>query len=43
MCYQMPGTITNDGNPIIGGSDINENDYEFVAKIYPKKQFTSLT
>lgn len=37
MCYQIPGTITNDGIPIIGGLDINEQDYEFAAKIYPKK------
>ncbi len=37
MCYQLPGTITKDGNPIIGGLDINEQDYEFAAKVYPKK------
>lgn len=37
MCYQIPETITIDGNPIIGGININENDYEFAAKVYPKK------
>ena len=37
MCYQIPGTITIDGNPIIGGININEQDYEFAAKVYPKK------
>ena len=36
MCYQMPGTITKDGNTVIGGSDINEQDYEFAGKVYPK-------
>lgn len=38
MCYQIPGTITIDGNPIIGGVDINDSDYEFVGKIYPKQR-----
>lgn len=36
MCYQIPGEITRDGNPIIGGLDINNSDYEFAAKVYPK-------
>jgi hypothetical protein len=36
MCYQIPGTITKDGNPILGGLDIDEFDYEFMASIYPK-------
>jgi hypothetical protein len=36
MCYQLPGQITKDGNPIIGGIDINQTDYGFAAKIYPK-------
>jgi hypothetical protein len=36
MCYQIPGTITRTGQPIIGGSDIDEQDFEFMAKIYPK-------
>lgn len=36
MCYQLPGTITKDGLPIVGGPDIDEQDYAFAAKIYPK-------
>jgi hypothetical protein len=36
MCYQLPGQITIDGNPIIGGTDINGTDYAFIGKIYPK-------
>jgi len=37
MCYQLPGRITFDGNPILGGNDINDTDYEFAGKIYPKE------
>jgi hypothetical protein len=36
MCYQIPGTITKDKSPILGGVDIDEMDYEFMGKIYPK-------
>lgn len=36
MCYQLPGSITIDGRPITGGSDINASDYAFIGKIYPK-------
>lgn len=36
MCYQLPGTITKDGQPIQGGLDINGTDYAFAAQIYPK-------
>lgn len=36
MCYQLPGAITTDGEPIVGGLDIDESDYAFVAKLYPK-------
>jgi len=35
MCYQIPGSITKDGKPIIGGVDIDPSDYAFAAKIYP--------
>lgn len=35
MCYQIPGTITVDGKPIVGGVDIDPLDYEFAGKIYP--------
>ncbi len=36
MCYQIPGIITKDGKPIIGGVDIDKQDYAFAGKIYPK-------
>ena len=36
MCYQLPGSITVDGNPILGGTDINSTDAAFAARIYPK-------
>ena len=36
MCYQLPGSITRDGQPIKGGTDINATDYAFTGKIYPK-------
>jgi hypothetical protein len=36
MCYQLPGSITKDGKPIVGGTDINETDYKFAARVYPK-------
>jgi hypothetical protein len=36
MCYQLPGSITRDGKPIIGGLDINATDFAFAGKIYPK-------
>ena len=36
MCYQIPGSITTDAKPIIGGTDIDESDYAFMASIYPK-------
>ncbi|GAA3672543.1 hypothetical protein GCM10023081_08610 [Arthrobacter ginkgonis] len=36
MCYQLPGDITHDGQPIVGGLDINETDAAFAGLIYPK-------
>ncbi|UUO04977.1 M12 family metallopeptidase [Blastopirellula sp. J2-11] len=36
MCYQLPGEITKDGEPILGGDDINSTDYRFMGEIYPK-------
>ena len=36
MCYQIPGSITKSGKPIIGGLDIDPADYAFAASIYPK-------
>jgi hypothetical protein len=35
MCYQLPGQITVDGQPIRGGTDINASDAAFAALIYP--------
>jgi hypothetical protein len=36
MCYQIPGSITRDGNPIAGGVDINAQDHAFAAQVYPR-------
>ncbi|MFJ5695978.1 M12 family metallopeptidase [Arthrobacter sp. NPDC093125] len=36
MCYQLPGEITYDGQPIRGGKDINATDFWFASLIYPK-------
>ncbi|MET0396096.1 MAG: M12 family metallopeptidase [Longimicrobiaceae bacterium] len=36
MCYQLPGSITRDGRPIVGGLDINDTDHAFTARIYPQ-------
>ncbi len=36
MCYQLPGSITTDGQPIRGGADINTTDFAFAARIYPR-------
>ncbi|MBV1796919.1 M12 family metallopeptidase [Siccirubricoccus sp. G192] len=36
MCYQLPGSITRDGRPILGGLDINSTDFAFAGRIYPK-------
>jgi hypothetical protein len=35
MCYQLPGSITTDGKPIVGGLDIDASDYKFAGSIYP--------
>jgi hypothetical protein len=35
MCYQIPGSITKNGKPIVGGADIVATDREFIARIYP--------
>lgn len=42
MCYQLPGTITYDGQPITGGIDINPTDYAFASLIYPKVAFEEM-
>jgi hypothetical protein len=36
MCYQVPGAITTNGKPIIGGLDIDQTDFEFAARLYPR-------
>jgi hypothetical protein len=36
MCYQIPGSITKNGKPIVGGLDIDTSDFTFAGKIYPK-------
>jgi astacin (peptidase family M12A) len=38
MCYQIPGTLTKDGKPIVGGKDIDKRDYTFAGSVYPKHQ-----
>ena len=40
MCYQIPGEVTKDGKPIIGGKDIDTSDFKFAGTIYPKKTTT---
>lgn len=40
MCYQLPGSITKDGKPIVGGSDITPTDGAFMGKVYPKEIIT---
>lgn len=35
MCYQLPGSIMRDGQPVLGGSDIDAMDATFVATLYP--------
>lgn len=37
MCYQIPGFLTKDGKPIIGGTDIDKSDAQFAGSAYPKK------
>jgi hypothetical protein len=43
MCYQLPGSITRDGRPITGGTDINATDFAFNARIYPKQSAQTLS
>jgi hypothetical protein len=35
MCYQLPGSITKNGQPIPGGMFINDTDYKFVGDLWP--------
>lgn len=36
MCYQIPSEITINGQPIVGGLDIDASDYDFAGSIYPR-------
>lgn len=36
MCYQIPGAITKNGQPIAGGVDIDAMDYAYAGQVYPK-------
>lgn len=38
MCYQIPGFLTKDGLPIMGGTDIDPSDHAFAALVYPKQK-----
>jgi hypothetical protein len=37
MCYHIDGALTTNGLPVVGGTDITEQDYAFAASVYPKK------
>jgi len=37
MCYQLPGEIMKDSQPVVGGVDIDDSDFKFAASIYPKR------
>lgn len=36
MCYQIEAALTRDGEPVLGGTDINEVDHAFAAQVYPR-------
>jgi len=36
MCYQVPGSCTRDGQPIVGGTEIDAEDHAFAGRVYPK-------
>lgn len=36
MAYQLPGSITVDGQPVPGGTDIDRIDQGYAAKVYPR-------
>lgn len=43
MCYQLPGSITKSGRPIVGGKDIDKADSTFIGSIYPKPKAPKTT
>jgi hypothetical protein len=36
MCYQIPGFLTKNGKPIVGGLDIDPVDFKYAGTWYPK-------
>jgi hypothetical protein len=36
MCYALPADVMADGQPVPGGTDIDENDKRFIAQLYPR-------
>jgi hypothetical protein len=42
MCYQIPGEITKNGQPIVGGLDIDASDFAFAGSIYPKAKSSAV-
>jgi hypothetical protein len=40
MCYQLPGELTIDGQPILGGVTINARDAAYMGLAYPKSVVT---
>lgn len=36
MCYDVPGTCTKSGHPIVGGAVIDASDHAFAGHVYPK-------
>ena len=43
MCYQIPGSITKNGKPIVGGTNIDKSDFTFMGSIYPKPTASKTT
>ncbi len=43
MCYQIPGLITTDGEPILGGFDIDNLDHHLCSKLYPRPEGITVT
>lgn len=41
MCYQLSGDLTLDGEPILGGTDIDAIDSDFAGSIYPLRRTRS--
>jgi hypothetical protein len=35
MAYWLPGSITKDGKPVVGGKDINDVDHSLATKLWP--------